>query len=49
MKMPRFCTRTRSLSDEQNIQFAKDLKDFTQKEIKKFRSENQESKNGDEE
>ena len=41
--MPKFCTRTRGLSDEQNTEFAKDLKAFTKKESEKFSSENQES------
>lgn len=37
--MMRFCTKTKGLSEDQNKQFAKDLKDFTKKEAEKFRNE----------
>ena len=35
----KFCTRTNRLSEEQNKEFAKDLKEFTKKEAEKFRNE----------
>jgi len=44
----KFCTRTKNLSEEQNKKFAKDLKEFTQKEAEKFQNkefqENREDK-----
>ena len=39
----KFCARTKGLSEEQNKEFAKDLKAFTKKEAKKFQNEDQES------
>ena len=38
----KFCTKTKGFSEEQNRQFAKDLKDFTKNEAKKFRDETEE-------
>ncbi len=35
--MTKFCTRTKGLSEEQNKQYAKDLKQFSKKEAEKFR------------
>ena len=40
--MTRFCTRTKGLSEEQNKQYAKDLKNFSKKEAEKFRNQSQE-------
>ena len=34
----RFCAKTRGLNEEQNKEFAKDLKEFTNKEVKKFQN-----------
>ena len=39
----RFCTKTKGLNEEQNKEFAKDLKEFTKKETEKFREDSQES------
>ena len=39
----KFCAKTKGLNEDQNKQFAKDLKDFTKKEAEKFREEPQES------
>ena len=33
----KFCTKTKGFSEEQNKEFAKDLKTFTKKEAEKFR------------
>ncbi len=38
----RFCAKTKGLNEEQNKEFAKDLKEFTNKEAKKFRNEEHE-------
>lgn len=35
----RFCAKTKGLSEDQNKEFAKDLKEFTSKEAKKFQNE----------
>jgi len=40
--MTRFCTRTKGLSEEQDKQYAKDLKEFSKKEAEKFRNQEQE-------
>lgn len=39
----KFCTKTKGLDEEQNQEFAKDLKAFTKKEAEKFREESQQS------
>jgi len=39
----KFCTKTKGLDEDQNKQFAKDLKAFTKKESEKFREEPQKS------
>ena len=39
----KFCAKTKGLTEEQNKEFAKDLKEFTKKEAEKFRKEPQES------
>ena len=41
--MNRFCTRTKGLTEAQNIQYAKDLKEFSKQEAEKFRNQEQES------
>jgi len=41
--MTRFCTRTKGLSEDQNKQYAKDLKEFSKQEAEKFRNQEQES------
>jgi len=41
--MNRFCTRTKGFTEEQNKQYAKDLKEFSKKEAEKFRNQEQES------
>jgi len=41
----KFCTRTKGLKEEQNKEFAKDLKQFAKQEAEKFR--NQEPKEGE--
>jgi len=41
----KFCTKTKGLSEEQNKEFAKDLKAFSKEEAKKFQNEDQESEN----
>jgi mRNA-degrading endonuclease RelE of RelBE toxin-antitoxin system len=38
----KFCTKTKGFSEEQNKEFAKDLKDFTKKEAEKFRDRTKE-------
>jgi len=43
----KFCARTKGLSEEQNKEFAKNLKEFTKKEAEKFR--NKESNEEDKE
>ena len=35
----KFCARTKGLNEDQNKEFAKDLKSFTKKEAEKFRNE----------
>lgn len=37
--MTRFCTKTKGLTEEQNKQYAKDLKEFSTKEAEKFRNQ----------
>jgi len=37
--MTRFCTRTKGLSKKQDIQYAKDLKQFSKNEAEKFRQQ----------
>lgn len=37
--MTRFCTRTKGLTEEQNKQYAKDLKEFSRIEAEKFRNQ----------
>ena len=39
----KFCAKTKGLTEEQNKEFAKDLKSFTKKEAEKFKDEPQES------
>ena len=41
--MNRFCTRTKGLTEEQNKQYAKDLKEFSKQEAEKFRNQEAES------
>jgi len=38
----RFCARTKGLSEDENKQFAKSLKEFTKNEMKKFQDEESE-------
>ena len=45
----RFCTKTKGLNGEQNKEFAKDLKKFTKKEAEKFRNEEPQEGQEDEE
>ena len=42
----RFCNKTKGLSEEQNTEYAKDLKEFNKTEAEKFRNEkpNEEAK-----
>lgn len=35
----RFCNKTKGLSDKQNSQYAKDLKEFNKTEAEKFRKQ----------
>ena len=35
----RFCNKTKGLSDEQNSQYAKDLKEFNKSQVEKFRKQ----------
>lgn len=35
----KFCTKTKGLSEEQNIQYAKDLKEFSKTEAEKFKNQ----------
>jgi len=35
----KFCTRTKGLTEEQEKQYAKDLKEFSKKEGEKFRNQ----------
>ena len=39
----KFCTRTKGLNEDQNKEFAKDLKEFTQTEAKKFQKTEEKS------
>ena len=41
--MTRFCTRTKGFTEDQNKQYAKDLKEFSKIEAEKFRNQEQES------
>ena len=43
----KFCAKTKGLNEDQNKEFAKDLKAFTKNEAEKFR--NQEPKDSEEE
>ena len=38
----KFCTRTKGLNEDQNKEYAKDLKEFSKKEAEKFRNEESE-------
>jgi len=38
----KFCTKTKGLTEEENSQFAKNLKKFTKNEMKKLQSEESE-------
>lgn len=40
----KFCTKTKGLTEEENSQFAKNLKKFTKNEMKKLQSEEPEEK-----
>ena len=44
----KFCNKTRGLNEEQNTQYAKDLKEFNKKEAEKFRTENPNEVDSDE-
>jgi len=39
----KFYTKTKGLDEDQNKEFAKDLKEFTQKEAEKFKPQEKES------
>ena len=39
----KFCTKTKGFDEDQNKEFAKDLKEFTQKEAEKFKNQEEES------
>ena len=39
----KFCTKTKGLSEEQNKQYAKELKEFTQQEAKKFKNQEEDN------
>jgi len=39
----KFCTKTKGFDEDQNKEFAKDLKEFTQKEAKKFKDQGEEA------
>lgn len=41
--MTRFCTRTKGFTEDQNKQYAKDLKEFSKQEAEKFRNQEPES------
>ena len=43
-KMNRYCTRTKGLTEAQNKQYAKDLKEFSKQEAEKFRNQEQDPK-----
>jgi len=45
----RFCAKTKGLNEEQNKEFAKDLKEFTKTEAKKFKDEESQENQEDEE
>jgi len=45
----RFCAKTKGLTEDQNKEFAKDLKEFTQKEAEKFKDEEPQENQEDEE
>ncbi|MEX0855184.1 MAG: hypothetical protein WD018_05415 [Nitrosopumilaceae archaeon] len=38
----KFCTKTKGLTEEQNKQYAKDLKEFSKTEAEKFRNQTEE-------
>lgn len=44
----KFCSRTKGLSEEQNKEFAKDLKAFTKEEAKKFQNQESQTEDHDE-
>ena len=41
--MNRYCTRTKGLTEDQNKQYAKDLKEFSKQEAENFRNQEAES------
>ena len=45
----KFCAKTKGLNEDQNKEFAKDLKAFTKKEAEKFRNEKQSNEEAEEE
>jgi len=45
----KFCNKTRGLNEEQNTQYAKDLKEFNKNEAEKFRNEKQSNEEAKEE
>ena len=42
--MTRFCTRTKGFTEDQNKQYAKDLKEISKQEAEKFRNQEQDPK-----
>jgi len=44
----KFCAKTKGLTEEQNKEFAKDLKSFTKKEAEKFKDEEPQKSEDDE-
>jgi len=45
----RFCNKTKGLSEDQNTEYAKDLKEFNKTEAEKFRNEKQSNEEAKEE
>jgi len=45
----KFCTRTKNLNEDQEKQYAKDLKEFTKQEAEKFKDEKPQGGQEDEE
>jgi len=39
----KFCARTKGLKEEQNKEFAKDFKEFSQKEAEKFKNQEEDN------
>ena len=39
----KFCTKTKGLTEEQNKQYAKELKEFAQKEAEKFKNQEEDN------